>query len=120
MVYAGLCGLFPTLDKGHSMNIIVQLPVNFQYKEDFAMQRLYKFLGSLAILLIIVTTVIFSFGLILVAAAVMSLLGIYRYYFIKRKSREFKTRPYTHVEVIDLQAEVINKTIQARKPNEFK
>lgn len=84
------------------------------------MQKLYKILWSLALLLIIVTTVIFSFGLILVAAAVVSLLGIYRYYFMKRKSREFKTRPYTYVEVIDLQAEVINETIQARKPDEFK
>lgn len=84
------------------------------------MQKLYKILWSLAILLIIVTTVIFSFGFILVAAAVVSLLGIYRYYFMKRRSREFKTRPYTYVEVIDLQTEVIHETIQARKPDEFK
>lgn len=83
------------------------------------MQKLYKILWSLALLLIIVTTVIFSFGLILVAAAVVSLLGIYRYYFMKKRSREFKTRPYTYVEVIDLQAEVIHETIQAKKPDEF-
>ncbi|KUO76022.1 MAG: hypothetical protein APF81_15955 [Desulfosporosinus sp. BRH_c37] len=84
------------------------------------MQKLYKILWSLAILLIIVTTVIFSFGFILVVVAVASLFGIYRYFFMKKKSREFETRPYTHGEVIDLQAEVIHETIQARKPDEFK
>ena len=84
------------------------------------MQKLYKILWSLAILLIIVTTVIFSFGFILVAVAVVSLLGIYRSYFMKSKSREFKTKPYTNVEVIDVQAEVIQETIQARKFDDFK
>jgi hypothetical protein len=39
---------------------------------------------------------------------------------MKRRSREFKTRPNTYVEVIDLKAEVIHETIQARKPDEFK
>ena len=84
------------------------------------MQKLFKVLWSLALLLIIVTTVIFSFGFILVAAAVVSLLGIYRYYLLKRRSRKFKTKPYTYGEIIDLQTEDINETIQARKPDEFK
>jgi len=84
------------------------------------MQKLYQILWSLVILLIVVATVIFSFGFILVAAAVVSLLGIYRYYFIKRRSREFKTKPYASVEIIDVQAQVIDETIQVRKPNEFK
>ncbi len=84
------------------------------------MQKFYQILWSLVILLIIVTTIIFSFGFILVAAAVVSLVGIYRYYFMKkRRSREFKTRPYPHVEIIDVQAQVIDETIQARKPDEF-
>ena len=84
------------------------------------MQKLYKILWSLAIVLIIITTVIFSFGFILVAVAVVSLLGIYRSYFMKRKSRESKTRPYTNGEVIDLKAEVIHETIQAEKLDDFK
>jgi uncharacterized membrane protein len=84
------------------------------------MQKLYKILWSLAISLIIVATIIFSFGFILVATAVVSLLGIYRYYFSKKRSSGFKTSPYTKVEVIDLQAEVIDETIEARKPDEFK
>lgn len=95
-------------------------PVNLRFKEDFAMQKFYKFLWSLAILLIIVTILIFSFWFIIVAVAVVSLLGIYRYYFTKKSSREFKTKPYTSVEVIDLQAEVINETVEAKKPDEFK
>jgi Flp pilus assembly protein TadB len=88
-------------------------------KEDFAMQKLYKMLWSLAILLIIVTTVIFSFGLIIVVAGLIGVFGIYRYFFLKRRPREFKTRPYPYVEVIDLQAKVIHETIQARKPDEI-
>lgn len=83
------------------------------------MHKLYKILWSLAILLIIVTIVIFSFGFILIAAAVVSLLGIYRYYFLKKRPKEFMTRRHTNVEVIDLQAEVIRETIVARKPDEF-
>ena len=84
------------------------------------MQKLYKILWSIAILLIIITTVIFSFGFILVAAVVVSLLGVYRYYFMKRRFREFKTRPYSHVEIIDVHSQVVDETIQARKPEEFR
>lgn len=84
------------------------------------LQKLYQILGSLIILLIIVTTVIFSFGFVLVIAALVSLLGVYRYFVIKKRTREFKTRPYAHGEIIDLQAQVIDETIQARKPDEFK
>lgn len=84
------------------------------------MHKIYQVLWSLVILLIVVATVIFSFGFILVVAAVVGLLGIYRYYFMKKRSREFKTRPYSPVEIIDVQAQVIDETIQSRKPNEFK
>lgn len=84
------------------------------------MQTLYRIIWSLAVLLIIVTTVIFSFGFILVAAAVLSLLGVYRHYSMKKKLRECKTRPYSYGEVIDLQAEVVHETIQARKPDKFR
>jgi len=83
------------------------------------MQKLYQVLWSLVILLIVVATVIFSFGFILVAAAVVSLLGVYRYFFMKKRSREVKTKPYIHGEIIDVQAQVIDETIQARKPDEF-
>jgi|GEM_PF-935873 len=83
------------------------------------MQKLYNILWFLAILLIIVTTIVFSFGFILVVAVVVSILGVYRSFFRKRRSKEFKTRPYMNVEVIDLQAEVIHETIQTRKPDEF-
>lgn len=84
------------------------------------MQQLYRILWSLAIFLIIVTAVIFSIGFILVAVTVVSLVGIYRYLFVKKRSKDFKMRPNTHMEVIDLKAEVIYETIQAKKPDEFK
>lgn len=83
------------------------------------MHQLYRILWSLAILLIIVTLVIFSFGFILIAAAVVSLLGLYRYYVLKKRPKEFMTRPYTNGEVIDLQSEVISETIVIRKPDEY-
>jgi len=83
------------------------------------MQKFYKVLWSIAILFIIVTTIIFSFGFILVAAAMVSLYGIYRHYFTKGKSRQFKTKPYTSGEVIDLQAEEIYETIEPKKPKEY-
>jgi len=83
------------------------------------MQKLYQVLWSLVILLIVVATVIFSFGFILVAAVVVSLLGIYRHYFTKVRSRQFEKKPYTAGEVIDLQAEEIHETIDLRKPNDL-
>ncbi|KGP75436.1 hypothetical protein JT05_10430 [Desulfosporosinus sp. Tol-M] len=84
------------------------------------MQILYTVIWSLVLLVIIVTAVIFSFGFILIAAAAGSLFGIYRYYLRRRRSSELRTRPYTYGEVIDLQAEVIRETIEARKPDERK
>lgn len=66
------------------------------------MQKFYKILWSLALLLITVTVLILSFWFILGAVAVLTLVGIYRYYFMKRKSVKFTTKPYNHVEIIDL------------------
>lgn len=83
------------------------------------MQKLYKILWSLALLLITVTILIVSFWLILGVLAVLSIVGIYRYYFMKRKSRKFNMNPYTHVEVIDLKAEEIHEMNLPRKPDEF-
>jgi len=91
----------------------------FAVKEDLTMQKFYRILWSIVILLIIITTVIFFFGFFIVAAAVVSLLGLYRYYFTKGRSRVFKTKPYTTGEVIDLKAEEIHETNEAKKPNEF-
>ena len=75
------------------------------------MPRLYQILGSLAILFIIVTTVIFSFGLLFVGAALASLYGLYHYYFGKKRPKnnfKSKTTPkgYTSGEVIDMPVEI--------------
>lgn len=107
--------------KGSDIMLLLDIvEVNLGVKEDFAMQTFYRLLWSLAILAIAVTTIIVSFWFILIGAAVVSLLGIYRYYIMKKRFRQFKTKPYTSGEVIDLQAEVIHETIQAKKPDEFK
>ena len=84
------------------------------------MQKFYKILWSLALLLITVTILILSFWFILGAVAVLTLVGIYRYYFMKRKSVKFNTKPYNNVEIIDLKSEEVHEMIQHRKPDEFK
>jgi hypothetical protein len=77
------------------------------------LQNLYRILWSLVILFIIVTTVIFSFGILLVFAAVGSLYGLYRYYFGKKRSGRFtsKTTPrgYASGEIIDMPVENTDK-----------
>jgi hypothetical protein len=83
------------------------------------MPKLYRILWSLAILIILVTTIIFSVGILFVGAAVTGLYGIYRYYFGKKKSRNFNTRSkespkessngYYPGEVIDMPTEFIDK-----------
>ncbi|GAB6154412.1 hypothetical protein JCM17380_31620 [Desulfosporosinus burensis] len=80
--------------------------------------KLSKALWSLAILFIIVTTVVFSFGIMLVGAALASLYGIYKYYFGKKPSSKFKQRPqeYMFGEVIDIKAEVIDQTLLDKTP----
>ena len=66
------------------------------------MPKFYRILWSLVILCIMVTTVIFSLGIVLVGAMGASVFGIYRYYLTKKRSRECTIRPYVSGEVIDL------------------
>jgi hypothetical protein len=99
--------------------------------------RLYRILWSLVILFLIVTTVIFSFGMLVVGAAVASLYGLYRYYFGKNKKGSgpfiltFKTRThtppphsqsqshnprgYTSGEVIDMPVETLDRPLEPPK-----
>jgi len=84
------------------------------------MQTLYKILWSLALLVITVTILIFSFWLILGVIAVLSIVGIYRYFFMKKRSKKFNTKPYNHMEIIDVKAEEVHETFQDRKHDEFK
>jgi hypothetical protein len=66
------------------------------------MRKLYRVLWYLAILSILVTTVVFSMGIILVGTIGASVFGIYRYYLTKRKTREYTIRPYFSGEIIDI------------------
>lgn len=74
--------------------------------------NLSKILWSLVTLSIIVATVIFSFGILLIGAVAASLFAIYRNYFRKKPPNTFKVKPqeYTFGEVIDIKAEVIDQT----------
>lgn len=85
-------------------------------------KQFYKILWSLAILAVLVTTIIFSFGMIMIGAAAIGLYGIYRHYFPKKKqaannfSRNFsQTRIYPFGEVVDIKSEVVHQTIEAKK-----
>ncbi|HWQ42254.1 MAG TPA: hypothetical protein VN456_09500 [Desulfosporosinus sp.] len=68
------------------------------------MSKFYRFLWSLAILFILVTTVVFSMGIILVGAIGASVFGIYRYYLTKKRTREGAIKPYISGEVIDIKS----------------
>lgn len=72
--------------------------------------KLSKILWTFTIVFVIVTTVIFSFGILLVGAALASLYGIYRYYFGGKQTSHIKVRPQESMfgEVIDIKAEVID------------
>lgn len=74
------------------------------------MPKLYRILWSLAILFIVISTIVFSFGVILVGAVLVGLYGVYQHYFPKKRSAKYRTRPkeYTMDEVIDIKAEVID------------
>ncbi len=78
------------------------------------MSKVYKILWSIAILFIVVTTIIFTFGLILVGAVVVSLFGIYRYYLMKKSSRNFKAWPkgFSSAEIIDIPTETVHPKIK--------
>jgi len=78
------------------------------------MSKLYKFLWSLTVLFIIVTTITFTFGLILIGVAMASLLGIYRYYLTKKSSRKFKAWPkgFSSNEIIDIPTETVYPKIK--------
>lgn len=83
------------------------------------MPRLYQILWSLAILLIIVTTVIFSFWIFVFGAVVVSLYRLYYYFMGRKRPREFKgtttprentpPRGYTSGEVIDMPVEILDR-----------
>jgi hypothetical protein len=80
------------------------------FKGGFCMASLYKFLRSLIILLLICSLVFFSFYIIIAAVVAAGLVGLYRYYFTKRKTKIFETKSkgytagkgFTSGEVIDL------------------
>lgn len=82
--------------------------------------KLSKILWSLVILFLTVTTVIFSFGVILIGVVAASLFAIYRSYLRKKSSTRFKVRPQEYMlgEVIDIKAEVIDQT--ASDKNKYK
>ena len=85
------------------------------------MSKFYKILWSLAVLFIIVTTITFTFGLILIGVAMASLLGIYRYYLTKKSSRNFKAWPkgFSSDEIIDIPTETVHPKIKDRNYEKY-
>lgn len=79
--------------------------------------KLSKILWSILILFIIATIIVFSVGVLLVGAAVVSLITAYYYYFGSKRSKKVKRQPsqeYMFGEVIDIKAEVVDKQFQIR------
>lgn len=77
------------------------------------MPILYRILGFAAFILILAFTVTFAFGFFLIIAVTAGLVGLYRYYLLKkgyRKSKiKSKTRGYSSGEIIDMPVEDKNK-----------
>lgn len=82
------------------------------------MPKLNRILWSILILGVTVATIMVSFGMILVGVSMLTVYGVYRHYFPKKKGRRYPATPngYTFGEVIDLKPEVIHRTIEAKKP----
>ncbi|HVJ49030.1 hypothetical protein [Desulfitobacterium sp.] len=70
------------------------------------MSKLYRILGFVALLFILVTSLTFALSIVVVGAAVTSLFGIYRFYVAKKISRNNKSRSkamgYSSGEIIDM------------------
>ncbi|EHQ89753.1 hypothetical protein [Desulfosporosinus youngiae] len=84
------------------------------------MPKLNKLLWTIAILVIGSFTIIFSFSILVIGAVMVTLYGLYRHYFPKkRKSTLYhtKTQMYTFGEVVDVKSEVIHETIDIKKIN---
>lgn len=81
------------------------------------MPKLNKIILSLIALFIVITTIVFSFGILLVGAVTLSLYGVYRHYFPKKRfpKHNSKSQVYTFGEVVDVKSEVIHQTIEAKK-----
>lgn len=73
------------------------------------MPKLYRILGLVVVLCILVTTITFAFGFFLIIAAAASLVGLYRYYILKKgyqKSKiKSKSKGYSSGEIIDMPVE---------------
>lgn len=73
------------------------------------MSILYRILGLAAFLVILASTVTFAFGLLLVGVVVLSGVGLYRYYFLKKSLKTSKLRSkskgYSAGEIIDMPVE---------------
>lgn len=77
------------------------------------MPLLYRILGFVAFFLLVAFTVTFAFGFFLVLAVVSGLVGLYRYYLVKKGRRKSKvsskSRGYSSGEIIDMPVEDKNK-----------
>jgi len=78
------------------------------------MPRLSRIIWYGLILILISTTVVFSFGLIMIGAAIASLYAIYKYYFGKKRSQSFKQQPpnYMFGEVVDIKGVVVDDSLE--------
>ncbi|CAA7602683.1 Hypothetical protein DEACI_3362 [Acididesulfobacillus acetoxydans] len=81
------------------------------------MPKFYRILGSIVVLFLIASGIVFSFTLILAGIVAISLYGLYRHYFKKTRTERF-SEPEIHIsgEVIDIP----RKTDPSRRSREFR
>ncbi|AHF08523.1 hypothetical protein [Desulfitobacterium metallireducens] len=77
------------------------------------MSLLYRILGFAAFLVILASTATFAFGLLVVGVVVLSGVGLYRYYRLKKNFKNGKIRSkskgYSSGEIIDMPVEERNE-----------
>lgn len=78
------------------------------------MPKLSKILWTLIILCFVVTVITFAFGLVIVGAVIFSLIGVYRYYLARKRSRSFTPwqRGFSSGEIVDIRSETIHQVIR--------
>lgn len=67
--------------------------------------KLNKILWTIAILFLVSTIIAFAFGILLVGGTVAGLVGVYRYYHLRKRFKNLQVWPkgFSSGEIIDIQ-----------------
>jgi uncharacterized membrane protein len=83
------------------------------------LSKIYGIVGLLVIVILIITAITFTFGIILAGAVLVGLYTLYRSYASKKRSRKFKerTKGFSSGEIVDITSDEIHSAMRDRRPN---